>query len=175
MFLKLSSQVINFVLKTLYFSGDSGVGKSNLLLRYTKNEFDPQFKGTIGAEFAYKTINIGKKKIRLQIWDTSGSEQFRSVTSAYYKGALGALLVYDISKKTTFEGLNKWLTDLRNTVDANAAILLVGNKSDLGEFREVSIVEAAEYAERNNLAYIESSALEASNVEEAFQSIVEGI
>ena len=144
-------------------------------MRFIQNKFVPEFKTTIGVEYAFKKVNIENKSILLQIWDTSGSEQYRSVTKTYYKSASGAFLVFDISRKDTFDGLNKWLIDLRNTIDDNSPILLVGNKSDLGEFREVTILEAVDYAQKNDLAYIETSALEDSNIEEAFQNISSGI
>ena len=146
-----------------------------MILRFIKNKFVPEFKTTIGVEYASKKVKIENKSILLQIWDTSGSEQYRSVTKTYYKSASGAFLVFDISRKDTFDGLNKWLIDLRNTIDDNSPILLVGNKSDLGEFREVTILEAVDYAQKNDLAYIETSALEDSNIEEAFQNISSGI
>jgi len=155
--------------------GDTGVGKSNLLLRYTRNEFNPEFKATIGAEFATKTVQIEQRKVSVQAWDTSGSEQYRSVTSTYYRGALGALLCYDITKKLSFENLPRWLGDLRNQIDSRSAILVVGNKSDLKEFREVSKEEAQEFAEKNGLEYMETSALEPENVDAAFMEVIKEI
>ena len=143
-------------------------------MRYVSNKFVAEFKTTVGVEFASKIVNIENKNIMLQIWDTAGSEQYRSVTTGYYKGALGAFLVFDISNRDSFYGLNKWLTDLRNTIGDDSPILLVGNKSDLEEFREVTIEQAVDFAEKNYLAYIETSALEDSNIEEAFQNISSG-
>src|ERR1700733_7904790 len=105
--------------------GDSGVGKSNLLLRFTKNDFMPESKSTIGVEFATRTVKIDEKTIKAQIWDTAGQERYRAITSAYYRGAVGALLVYDITKKPTFDNAERWLQELREHADSDIVILLV--------------------------------------------------
>ncbi|ETK84933.1 hypothetical protein F441_10329 [Phytophthora nicotianae CJ01A1] len=152
--------------------GDSGVGKSNLLSRFTRNEFNLESKSTIGVEFATKSIVAEGKTIKAQIWDTAGQERYRAITSAYYRGAVGALLVYDITKHGTFENVERWLKELRDHADANTVIMLVGNKSDLRHLRAVSTEEAMAFAEKNNLAFIETSALEATGVDTAFQRIL---
>merc|ERR1711976_504564 len=152
--------------------GDSGVGKSNLLSRFTRNEFNLETKSTIGVEFATRSIQTENKTIKAQIWDTAGQERYRAITSAYYRGAVGALLVYDISKQITFENVERWLNELRDHADSNIVIMLVGNKSDLKHLRAVSTDEAAQFAEKHGLSFIETSALESTNVEEAFQQIL---
>ncbi|KAJ0405173.1 hypothetical protein P43SY_001378 [Pythium insidiosum] len=152
--------------------GDSGVGKSNLLSRFTRNEFNLESKSTIGVEFATKSIQAEGKTIKAQIWDTAGQERYRAITSAYYRGAVGALLVYDITKHVSFENVERWLKELRDHADANTVIMLVGNKSDLRHLRAVSTEEAMAFAEKNNLAFIETSALEATGVDTAFQRIL---
>ncbi|KAG3097003.1 Ras-related protein [Phytophthora idaei] len=152
--------------------GDSGVGKSNLLSRFTRNEFNLESKSTIGVEFATKSIVAEGKTIKAQIWDTAGQERYRAITSAYYRGAVGALLVYDITKHGTFENVERWLKELRDHADANTVIMLVGNKSDLRHLRAVSTEEAMAFAEKNSLAFIETSALEATGVDTAFQRIL---
>jgi len=152
--------------------GDSGVGKSNLLSRFTRNEFNLESKTTIGVEFATKSIVAEDKTIKAQIWDTAGQERYRAITSAYYRGAVGALLVYDISKHVTFENVERWLKELRDHADANIVIMLVGNKSDLRHQRAVHTNEAMEFAEKHNLAFIETSALDSKGVETAFQRIL---
>ncbi|KAI9917950.1 hypothetical protein PsorP6_012602 [Peronosclerospora sorghi] len=152
--------------------GDSGVGKSNLLSRFTRNEFNLESKSTIGVEFATKSIVAEGKTIKAQIWDTAGQERYRAITSAYYRGAVGALLVYDITKHGTFENVERWLKELRDHADANTVIMLVGNKSDLRHLRAVSTEEAMAFSEKNNLAFIETSALEATGVDTAFQRIL---
>jgi len=155
--------------------GDSGVGKSNLLSRFTRNEFTIESKSTIGVEFATRTIQCDGKVIKAQIWDTAGQEKYRAITSAYYRGAVGALLVYDITRATTFEHLERWLQELLNHSDKNIVVMLVGNKSDLRHLRAVSTEQSKEFAEKNNLSFIETSALDSSNVELAFTNILSQI
>lgn len=152
--------------------GDSGVGKSNLLSRFTRNEFSLESKSTIGVEFATKSIIVDGKVIKAQVWDTAGQERYRAITSAYYRGAVGALLVYDIAKHATYENVERWLKELRDHADQNIVIMLVGNKSDLRHLRAVPVEEARAFAEKNNLSFIEASALDSTNVESAFQQIL---
>jgi len=149
--------------------GDSGVGKSNLLSRFTKNEFIIDAKSTIGVEFATKSITAPSGQvIKAQIWDTAGQERYRAITNAYYRGAVGALLVYDITKYESFQHVEVWLKELRQFADSNIVIMLVGNKSDLKQNREVKKEDAAQYADQHQLAFIETSALDATNVDVAF-------
>ncbi|XP_010930425.1 ras-related protein RABA2a [Elaeis guineensis] len=152
--------------------GDSGVGKSNLLSRFTRNEFCLESKSTIGVEFATRTLQVEGRIIKAQIWDTAGQERYRAITSAYYRGALGALLVYDVTKPTTFENVSRWLKELRDHADTNIVIMLIGNKTDLKHLRAVATEDAQSFAEREGLSFIETSALEAVNVEKAFQMIL---
>eukprot|EP00941_MAST-03F_sp_MAST-3F-sp1_P003297 g3297.t1 len=152
--------------------GDSGVGKSNLLSRFTRNEFNLESKSTIGVEFATKSIVAEGKKIKAQIWDTAGQERYRAITSAYYRGAVGALLVYDISKHVTFENVERWLKELRDHADQNIVILLVGNKSDMEHMRAVTTDEAKAFAEKHQLAFMETSALDGTGVPDAFRLIL---
>ena len=154
--------------------GDSGVGKSNLLSRFTRDEFNLESKSTIGVEFATKSIKTEGKTIKAQIWDTAGQERYRAITSAYYRGAVGALLVYDISKANTFENCERWLKELRDHADANIVIMLVGNKSDLRHIRAVSPEAALQFAEKHELAFMETSALDSTHVEESFTKILTG-
>jgi len=153
-------------------TGDSSVGKSNLLSRYTRNEFNLDSRSTIGVEFAARSIQVEGMTIKAQIWDTAGQERFQAITNAYYRNAVGALLVYDITKHKTFESLERWIKELRDHADPNAMIIIVGNKSDLRHLRTVSAEEAQAYAEKHNCCFIETSALDASNVEEAFEQIL---
>jgi len=152
--------------------GDSGVGKSNLLSRFTRNEFALESKSTIGVEFATRSIQVDGKTIKAQIWDTAGQERYRAITSAYYRGAVGALLVYDITKHVTYENVERWLKELRDHADANIVLMLVGNKSDLRHLRAVNTDDASSFAEKEGLSFIETSALESTNVETAFQKIL---
>ncbi|OIW06061.1 hypothetical protein TanjilG_29817 [Lupinus angustifolius] len=157
----------------LVLIGDSGVGKSNLLSRFTKNEFNLESKSTIGVEFATRTVNVHDNKVvKAQIWDTAGQERYRAITSAYYRGAVGALLVYDVTRHATFENVDRWLKELRNHTDANIVVMLVGNKSDLRHLLAVSTEDGKSYAEKESLYFIETSALEATNVENAFAEVL---
>lgn len=155
--------------------GDSGVGKSNLLSRFTRNEFNLESKSTIGVEFATKTIHTDGKNIKAQIWDTAGQERYRAITSAYYRGAVGALLVYDIAKRITYDNVQRWLKELRDHADQTIVIMLVGNKKDLRHMRQVQTDEAKEFCKKNKLFFIETSALADSNVTAAFETILKEI
>ncbi|GLJ28872.1 hypothetical protein SUGI_0569060 [Cryptomeria japonica] len=152
--------------------GDSGVGKSNLLSRFTRNEFSLESKSTIGVEFATRSISVDGKMIKAQIWDTAGQERYRAITSAYYRGAVGALLVYDITRHVTFENVERWLKELRDHTEHNIVVMLVGNKSDLRHLRALSTEDAQTFAEREGLYFIETSALESTNVENAFKQVL---
>ncbi|KAK5781347.1 hypothetical protein RI543_001188 [Arxiozyma heterogenica] len=155
--------------------GDSGVGKSNLLSRFTTDEFNIESKSTIGVEFATRTIEVEGKKIKAQIWDTAGQERYRAITSAYYRGAVGALIVYDISKSSSYENCNHWLTKLRENADDNVAVGLIGNKSDLAHLRAVPTDEAKNFASENQLLFTETSALNSENVDLAFRELITAI
>lgn len=152
--------------------GDSGVGKSNLLSRFTKGEFMPDSKSTIGVEFATRTVSVGDKTIKAQIWDTAGQERYRAITNAYYRGALGALLVYDITKASTFQNCSRWLSELREYADASTVVVLIGNKSDLAHLRAVDRSEATAFAKKHRLTFMEASALDGSCVDKAFTMVL---
>eukprot|EP00871_Galdieria_phlegrea_P001647 jgi/Galph1/2483/GphlegSOOS_G1141.1 len=152
--------------------GDSGVGKSNLLSRFTRNEFHLDSKSTIGVEFATKTVNVDGKTIKSQIWDTAGQERYKAITAAYYRGAFGALLVYDITKRSTLDNVERWLKELRDHVDTQIVVMLVGNKCDLRHLREVSVEEGKRMAEKEGMLFLETSALDSTNVEEAFVQLI---
>ncbi|CAN6293750.1 unnamed protein product, partial [Urochloa humidicola] len=162
---------VDYVFKVVLI-GDSAVGKSQILARFARNEFSLDSKATIGVEFQTRTLVIEHKSVKAQIWDTAGQERYRAVTSAYYRGALGALLVYDITKRQSFDHIPRWLEELRGHADKNIVIMLVGNKSDLEEERAVSTKDAKEFAEKENLFFLETSALQATNVENAFQTVL---
>ena len=152
--------------------GDSGVGKSNLLSRFTRNEFHLDSKSTIGVEFATRSIQHDGKVIKAQIWDTAGQERYRAITSAYYRGAVGALIVYDITKRLTFENVERWLKERRTHADPSIVVMVVGNKCDLKHLQAVLTDDAKAFAEQNNLAFIETSALDSTNVDLAFETIL---
>ena len=155
--------------------GDSGVGKTNLISRYLKNDFKPETKATIGVEFNDKKYEYKNKKIKIQIWDTAGQERYRSLTSMYYKGAKGAILVYDITSKNSFENIDKWLIEMKKTADENIKIILIGNKCDLIDKREVKEDDGKIKAKDLNVPFMETSALNCINVEKAFNFLIEEI
>lgn len=126
----------------------------------------------MNPSFATLSFQVEGKTIKAQIWDTAGQERYRAITSAYYRGALGALLVYDVTKPTTFENVSRWLKELRDHADSNIMIMLIGNKTDLKHLRAVATEDAQSFAEKEGLSFIETSALEAINVEKAFQTIL---
>jgi Ras-related protein Rab-11A len=165
---------IDYVFKVVLI-GDSAVGKSQLLARFSRNEFSLESKATIGVEFQTRTIVVDHKTIKAQIWDTAGQERYRAVTSAYYRGAVGAMLVYDITKQQSFEHVQRWLEELRAHADSNIVIMLIGNKSDLGNLRQVDTDTAREYAEKEGLSFLETSAMESTNVETAFFTVLSEI
>lgn len=155
--------------------GDSAVGKTQLLSRFSKNEFSTQSRATVGVEFQTKTILMDKKLVKAQIWDTAGQERYRAITSTYYRGALGALIIYDITKYPSFEQVPRWLDELRVHADPNVVIMLAGNKRDLEGLRVVPAESGKELAEREGLLFLETSALDATNVEKAFLMVLERI
>uniref|UniRef100_A0A803TDH2 RAB2B, member RAS onco family n=1 Tax=Anolis carolinensis TaxID=28377 RepID=A0A803TDH2_ANOCA len=146
--------------------GDSGVGKSCLLLQFTDKRFLSSHNLTVGVEFGSRMITINDKKIKLQIWDTAGQESFRSIARSYYRGAAGALLVYDITKRDTFNHLHTWLEDARKNSSSHIVIVLVGNKSDLEDQRVVQREEGEAFAREHGMVFLETSARTATNVEE---------
>ncbi|KAL7978402.1 hypothetical protein Chor_014941 [Crotalus horridus] len=155
--------------------GESGVGKTNLLSRFTRNEFNHDSRTTIGVEFSTRTILVGDALVKAQIWDTAGLERYRAITSAYYRGAVGALLVFDITKHQTYDVVERWLKELYDHAEATIVVMLVGNKTDLAQAREVPTDEAKMYAENNGLLFVETSALDSTNVELAFETILRDI
>ena len=169
-----SDQDYDYLFKIVLI-GDSGVGKSNLLSRFTRNEFNLESKTTIGVEFAQKTVSIDGKQIKAQIWDTAGQERYRAITSAYYRGAVGALLVYDVCKSNSFENAEKWMKELRDHADSQTVVLLTGNKADLKHLRAVKVEDAQAFAEKQQIGFLETSALEGTGVEKAFEYVLNEI
>ncbi|KAH8507740.1 hypothetical protein H0E87_010046 [Populus deltoides] len=166
-----ASQKIDYVFK-LVLIGDSAVGKSQILARFARNEFSLDSKATIGVEFQTRTLVIDQKSVKAQIWDTAGQERYRAVTSAYYRGAVGAMLVYDITKRQTFDHIPRWLEELRSHANKNIVIILIGNKSDLEDQRAVPTEDVNEFAQKEGLFFLETSALQATNVESAFMTVL---
>ena len=155
--------------------GDAYVGKSNLLLRYAYGQFKPDYQLTIGVEFAAKNVKIRGKTYRIQIWDTAGQESFRSITRGYYKSSVCALVVYDISKRDTFNNIGTWIEDCKNQSPKTIFFVLVGNKSDLEEQRQVNTEEGQELADKYGIPFYETSAKTGTNINEIFFNSAEEI
>ena len=155
--------------------GDAAVGKSNLLLRYTHGQFKPEYQLTIGVEFGAKNISIFNKTYRIQIWDTAGQENFRSITRAYYKNSACALVVYDISNRESFDNISSWIEDCKSQSPQTIFMVLVGNKNDLEDKRAVTFEEGQELAEKNKMMFFETSAKTGKNVDEIFFRSAENI
>eukprot|EP01083_Nonionella_stella_P090986 254312_1 len=152
----------------LVLIGDSGVGKSCLLLRFADDAFTESYISTIGVDFRFRTVKIDKKTVKLQIWDTAGQERFRTITSAYYRGADGIIMVYDVTSQDLFDHVNDWLKEVNRYASEGTCKLLVGNKSDRTTDKVVTAEQAKEFADDIGIPFLETSAKSAANVEEAF-------
>jgi len=155
--------------------GDSSVGKSNILLRFSRNIFDPGHQATLGIEFANRHLLYNNTDYLVQVWDTAGQENFRSVTRAYYKASAVAMVVYDISSDESFQHIKDWINDCKNLAPKTVQLVLIGNKSDLEEQRVISRERGEELADENQMLFFETSALNGNGIEEAFQKSIEAI
>lgn len=165
----MESTTVNFNYLFKYIIiGDSSVGKSNILLKYAHNQFKPEYQLTIGVEFGAKNIDINQKAYRIQIWDTAGQENFRSITRAYYKNSVCALVVYDVTNKNSFDSVKMWIDDCRSQSPKTILMVLVGNKIDLDSERAVSTEEGEEFAKANNMQFFETSAKNGTKIEDVF-------
>ena len=164
----------NYLLKFIII-GDAAVGKSNLLVRYTSGQFKEEYQLTIGVEFGSNNVIIGDNTYRIQIWDTAGQENFRSITRSYYKNTACAIIVYEISNKKSFENISSWIEECKNTAPKSILMVVVGNKCDLEDNREVTEEEGREFAEKNGMLFFETSAKTGKNVEELFKQSVKVI
>ena len=167
----LISQDYDYLFKVLLL-GDTDVGKSSLILRYTEETFNSKLVNSIGVDFKMKKKEIDGKIIKVQIWDTAGHERFRSITYSYYRGANAIIIVFDITDKKSFLSITEWLKQIEKHAKENVFKFLVGNKSDLAEERKVTFEEAKEYADKHDLPYIETSAKEGININELFESSI---
>ena len=170
----MSSKKFDYSLKYIIV-GEAGVGKSNLLLRYVYDSFKEDYQLTIGVEFGEKLVKYNNKTYKIQIWDTAGQEQFRSITRAYFKSSICSFVVYDITNRETFENVKHWVEDCRNYMPKNVLIFLVGNKSDLEEQRKISKDEGEELADSFGLSFFETSAKNNVNVNSIFGKSLEEI
>ena len=155
--------------------GDSGVGKTNIIKRFISNEFSENFKATIGVEFMSKTYKINKHLFKIEIWDTAGQERYKSITAIYYKGAKGALVVYDTTDQSSFNNIDKWILEIKDKTSKDIKLMMIGNKIDLVDERKVENEEALKKAEAFGIPLMETSALDATNVKEAFYDLLKEI
>ncbi len=155
----------------LVLIGDSGVGKSCLLLRFADDNFTDSYISTIGVDFRFRTVTIDDKTVKLQIWDTAGQERFRTITSAYYRGADGIIMVYDVTSTESFDHVQDWLSEVERYASGTTAKLLVGNKADLVSEKQVSEEKAHRFADKLGIPVLETSAKTATNVENAFLTL----
>jgi small GTP-binding protein len=152
-------------------AGASGVGKTCLLLRLIDNTFEPEPQATVGIAYRPFTLTVDKERVKLNIWDTAGQERFRSISQTYFRRAIGAILVFSLEDAGSFEQLHTWINDLHSFASPNAVVLLVGNKADRTANRRVTPTEAEAFARRHSLTYMEASALDGTNVTEAFHRL----
>jgi len=155
--------------------GDSGVGKTNLVKRFTQNSFNLNSQATVGVEFFSNQYFINDKLFKVEIWDTAGQERYKSITAAYYKGASGAIIVYDVTNKATFNNIERWYNEIKEFALKDIQIMLVGNKTDLEEKRVISTEMSQDKAADLIVPVMETSALNASNVKEAFHLMIKQI
>ena len=168
------SNQFDYLLKYIII-GDEEVGKSNLLSHYIDDRFTSEYQSTIGVEFRAKNVVIRNTTYRIQMWDTSGKENFRSITRAYYKNSVCALVVYDISSRDSFNNVSTWIEDCRNNSSEKIFMVLIGNKSDLADKRQVSTEEGRELAEKYEMKFYETSAKTGENVNDIFNDSVDEI
>ena len=168
------SQDYDYLFKILLI-GNSAVGKSSLLLRFAENTFPESFLPTIGVDFKIKTFLLEGQTVKLQIWDTAGQERFKTITSSYYKGAHGIIIVFDITDEQSFKDIPTWLEEVESHADHDVVQVIIGNKTDLEEKRQVPKEKAQEYADSLGFTYLESSAKQCVGVQEAFLTMTKEI
>lgn len=151
--------------------GDSGTGKTNILQRFVDDTFNISFISTIGIDFKIKNMKFEDEEKRVYIWDTAGQERFRFITRAYYRGAMGTIIVYDITHRESFNNVEKWIKDIKSNSSENMSIILVGNKKDLEDIREISYEEGIELSNKYGISFYETSAKNNYNIDEAFENL----
>ncbi|KAF0973285.1 hypothetical protein FDP41_008492 [Naegleria fowleri] len=165
---------LDYCLKLIVI-GDSGAGKSCVMRRYLESNFYEDQTHTIGVEFGAKNINCGGKKIKLQIWDTAGQERYRSVVRSYYRDAIGAVVVYDITNEESFRNVKRWIEDARELSDDNVTCVLVGNKKDKEDERKVNFMRGSQMAQSLEAAFFETSAVTGEGIEDVFAKLTKMI
>eukprot|EP00055_Hartaetosiga_balthica_P017032 m.111145 g.111145 ORF g.111145 m.111145 type:complete len:207 (+) comp9232_c2_seq1:45-665(+) len=170
----MTQKAYDYLFKLLLI-GDSGVGKTCLLFRFSDDAFNSTFISTIGIDFKIRTIDIDDKKIKLQIWDTAGQERFRTITTAYYRGAMGILLVYDVTNQKSFDNIQTWVRNIEQNASKDVERMILGNKCDMEDSRVISKEQGEKLAEEYTVPFMETSAKSKINVEEAFTEIARAI
>ncbi|KAL5019893.1 hypothetical protein ScPMuIL_002785 [Solemya velum] len=159
----------------LLLIGDSGVGKTCVLFRFSEDAFNSTFISTIGIDFKIRTIELDGKKIKLQIWDTAGQERFRTITTAYYRGAMGIMLVYDITNEKSFENIRNWIRNIEEHASRDVEKMILGNKCDMNDRRQVSKERGEQLAIEHGIKFLETSAKASINVDQAFFTLARDI
>lgn len=173
-FIMAGTRNYDFLIKLLLI-GDSGVGKSCCLLRFSEDSFTPSFITTIGIDFKIRTIELDGKRVKLQIWDTAGQERFRTITTAYYRGAMGILLVYDVTDERSFQNIRTWFSNVEQHASEGVHKILIGNKCDWEEKRAVSTEQGQQLADELGIPFLEVSAKNNINIEKAFYNLASEI
>jgi small GTP-binding protein len=155
--------------------GDSGVGKTCLLVRFTSGTFEDDTPSTLGVEFLSKIIETKTRRIELQLWDTAGQELFRAVTRGYYRGSIGAFLVFDVTRRESFTNITRWISEVQSAACSDAILILLGNKIDLREARVVTTEEATKFANENGLLYFETSACTGEGIEKGMLACIDAV
>ncbi|XP_028402311.1 ras-related protein Rab-8A-like [Dendronephthya gigantea] len=168
------AKTYDFLFKLLLI-GDSGVGKTCVLFRFSEDAFNSTFISTIGIDFKIRTIELDGKKIKLQIWDTAGQERFRTITTAYYRGAMGIMLVYDITNEKSFDNIKNWIRNIEEHASSDVEKMVLGNKCDMDDRRQVSKTKGEQLAVEYGIKFMETSAKASINVEEAFYALARDI
>ncbi|CAN6663721.1 ras-related protein Sec4p [Trichomonascus vanleenenianus] len=166
----MSTRTYDLLVKLLLI-GDSGVGKSCLLLRFCEDQFTPSFITTIGIDFKIRTIDLDGKRVKLQVWDTAGQERFKTITTAYYRSAMGILLVYDVCDRKSFNNIRTWYENVKEHANEDVVLILVGNKCDMGEQRVVTFDEGKALADELGIPFMEASAKTRDHVDDSFFSL----
>lgn len=159
----------------LLLIGDSGVGKTSILFKFSEDTFSPAFISTIGIDFKIRTITVDGKKIKLQVWDTAGQERFRTITTAYYRGAMGIMLVYDVSNMKSFENISNWIRNIEMHATSDVELMILGNKCDIADKRQVSKERGEQLALQHSIKFMETSAKANINIEDAFTTLARDI
>jgi Ras-related protein Rab-1A len=166
----MSEEEYDYIFKVLLI-GNSDVGKSSIILRYVDETWTDVFVPTIGVDFKVKTLKVDNKQVKMQIWDTAGQERFRTVVSSYFRGSHGLFLIYDITNKDSFKNLENWLKEIEGEASEKVLKILIGNKCDLEEDRDIKFEEGQAFANRNGMQFMETSAKANTNINEAFEAL----